>query len=121
MDYLLLFIFCLIFVLIYKCLIKKEDFSDISKGTMKTVPQLADDRVFEDIIVYSNDDEKAGIFHCIDNCQGTCVEYGVTGVGHCFPSKSKLNNNYHTVLRNYENEHDDIDKAATNLSFPALG
>jgi hypothetical protein len=121
MNYLIIIIICiLIFILLNRSL-NSEYFSDISKGTLKTVPQISDDKMFEDLIVYSNDDEKAGIFHCLDNCQGTCVEYGVTGVAHCFPSNSKFNNNYNTILRNFENEHDDTDKAASGLSFPALG
>lgn len=50
------------------------------------------DPMFEDITKYMSDiDEKnrvikTGVEKCLKNCDGHCMEYGMTGVGICFPS-----------------------------------
>jgi hypothetical protein len=52
---------------------------------------LLDDSLFNHVVTYENDDDpydsgsKLGIEKCLENCAGKCVEFGVTGIGHCFP------------------------------------
>jgi len=52
---------------------------------------LLDDSLFTQVVTYENDDypygngNKLGIEKCIENCPGKCVEFGVTGIGYCFP------------------------------------
>lgn len=52
---------------------------------------LLDDSLFANVITYENDDNlyengaMLGIDKCAGQCKGKCVEFGVTGVGYCFP------------------------------------
>jgi len=48
--------------------------------------------LFKDVITYPNDVSyyptptfKSGIQKCKENCKGTCVEQGQTGIAFCFP------------------------------------
>ncbi len=53
--------------------------------------QLLDDPLFSDVILYNNDPDpykngqKSGLQKCFDNCNGVCVEFGISGIAYCFP------------------------------------
>lgn len=61
------------------------------QGRRREGIDLMDDSLFKDIVVYSNDEDpyepggRLGIDKCLDECPGKCVEFGVTGIGYCFP------------------------------------
>lgn len=62
--------------------------SDIGKEVIRTGRDPYDDNVFADIITFNNDpiiNGKLGIEKCIEQCKGKCVEFGMTGIGYCFP------------------------------------
>jgi hypothetical protein len=52
---------------------------------------LLDDSLFSNVVTYNNDDDpyecgsKLGIEKCLENCPGRCIEFGITGIGYCFP------------------------------------
>lgn len=92
----------ILFVLIICCLIYSsncnENFTskhalnpNIYQGHRRDGIDLLDDSLFRDIIVYNNDEDpyepggRLGIDKCLDECSGKCIEFGVTGVGYCFP------------------------------------
>lgn len=60
-----------------------------------TVPDLLTDPLFADIIFYQNDkiidyptfkQGKLGLHKCFELCDGSCVEFGMTGNCMCFPN-----------------------------------
>lgn len=61
------------------------------KGIYSESINLLGDPLFSDVILYNNDEnpyvagEESGLEKCLDNCDGNCVEYGVTGITYCFP------------------------------------
>jgi hypothetical protein len=86
--------------------------------------KIHDDKLFADVKVYENDNDEGygrlGLDKCLEYCDGTCVEYGVTGVAHCFPSKNSIKQNYYTTLRDTEYETEEVDRAGSKLKFPAI-
>ena len=50
-----------------------------------------DDPLFADVGLYNNDinpyvaGEESGLEKCLYDCNGNCVEFGVTGITFCFP------------------------------------
>ena len=105
---------------------KTDNFDPLTKVITDRTPQaLQKDTLFSDIIVYENeyDDNgigRVGLDKCLEYCDGACVEYGVTGIAQCFPSKYNLNKDFTTIMRNEENETDDVDRAGTPFKFPNL-
>lgn len=57
-------------------IIKPPDDQDgnIYKGLKKYENTLIDNEV-----------DKGGIYKCLENCYGNCVEFGYTGTSYCFP------------------------------------
>lgn len=57
--------------------------------------QLLDDPLFSDVILYNNDPDpyddgqKTGLQKCFDECNGVCVEFGISGIAYCFPHEIK--------------------------------
>jgi len=60
-----------------------------------TVPDIVVDPMFADIIFYQNDPVidyptykkgKLGLHKCFESCDGSCVEFGITGNCLCFPN-----------------------------------
>lgn len=47
---------------------------------------ILNDSLFKNV-TYFNDDNKGrlGLDMCIEQCNGTCLEYGMTGDAYCFP------------------------------------
>ena len=49
-----------------------------------------DDKLFDDVIMYESDPadiNKSGVYKCLENCKGSCLEFGITGNTFCFPKK----------------------------------
>jgi hypothetical protein len=70
----------------------KEPFAnDIENDPLKKLRKernifdTKDDELFKDVITYMNENGRFGIDKCVDECNGLCVEFGVTGIAHCFP------------------------------------
>ncbi len=90
---LIITIFILLFVYCYKINKATENF-DTSKdiGYAKR-PDIIDDPLFKDVKTYNNDDnpyilgQRNGLEKCLDECEGRCVEFGVTGIAFCFPKE----------------------------------
>jgi len=87
---------------------------------IRVKPYIFDDKLFKDVLIYQNDDDRSGLDKCLGDCKGTCVEYGVSGVAHCFPRNTPIEPNYYSQMRNFDNEKEDIDRAGTKLSWPNL-
>jgi hypothetical protein len=57
---------------------------------IKSGNRTYDDKLFDDLISYENDPNdplNTGVFKCLTECSGNCVEYGMTGLAYCFPSE----------------------------------
>jgi hypothetical protein len=55
---------------------------------IKTGTRTYDDKLFDDVISYENDPNDSlntGVYKCLTDCSGNCVEYGMTGLAYCFP------------------------------------
>jgi len=96
-------IFIFIFVIYLLCIYDsndqaKEKFTSkyavndhVYTGRRRDGNDLLDDSLFSNIVTYNNDDNpyeqgsKLGIEKCLENCPGRCIEFGVTGIGYCFP------------------------------------
>uniref|UniRef100_A0A6C0EEQ8 Uncharacterized protein n=1 Tax=viral metagenome TaxID=1070528 RepID=A0A6C0EEQ8_9ZZZZ len=86
-----LLLFCIVlFIILYN---NTEHFDNATDEIAKKEfvyegAKLTDDALFKDLIIYDNDgtlDGELGIEKCSKNCKGNCVEYGVSGIGWCFP------------------------------------
>lgn len=70
--------------------------SDAANQSTLTPPTLYDsnlmnDSLFKDVVYYENDIRgdargRIGLDKCLENCNGTCLEFGITGNAYCFPS-----------------------------------
>ena len=90
-----------ILILIYIILVKLhivEGFGD--EITVKKTHDILDlSKQFDDLITYENDaDGRIGLDKCIENCNGYCVEYGLTGVAHCFPARDPQVKNFDGLI-----------------------
>ena len=76
----------------------REDFTSkyalnprMYEGRRQNGNDLLDDELFKSIVVYNNDEDpyepggRLGIDKCLDKCSGRCIEFGITGIGYCFP------------------------------------
>ena len=81
----LIILFLLIIYYIYHC--KIENFENSNTAT------ILEDPLFKDIIIFNNDEnpyekgQKIGLTKCLDECNGTCVEFGISGIAYCFPKQ----------------------------------
>ena len=89
---------------------------------IKQGPGIMYDSAFGDIILYQNDHVggRIGLDKCIEKCDGTCVEYGVTGDTTCFPRYAPIPSNKHTVERSFDNETEDVTIDMRNMEYPSL-
>lgn len=49
---------------------------------------ILEDKSFEDVVFYRSEPvwgEETGLQKCLENCNGTCMEFGVTNDSMCFP------------------------------------
>lgn len=68
-------------------------------------------RQFDDVVVYNNDSTgRTGFDKCIEQCNGYCVEYGLTGDAHCYEVKPDTRKNFNI----------DIAQNDTNLAYPGI-
>lgn len=94
-------VFCLIIFCAYK---KSEGFNSqyaindkIYTGHPREGYSLMDDSLFTNVITFNNDDDpyaqggKIGLQKCLEQCDGKCIEFGVTGIGYCFPKNIPSN------------------------------
>lgn len=74
----------------------ERDLSGFPNSTKPDVAQVLYDPTFEDVVTYNNDDnpyeegQLNGINKCLNFCEGTCVEFGPTGIAFCYPSIQTL-------------------------------
>lgn len=67
---------------------------DIYDPVYTTTGSIFSDPAFSDLIIYKNTINthnvvlQTGIDKCLKSCDGTCMEYGLTGIGVCFPDES---------------------------------
>lgn len=70
----------------------ERDLSGFPNSTKPDVSQVLYDPTFEDVVTYNNDDDPYkegqlnGINKCLNFCEGTCVEFGPTGIAFCYPA-----------------------------------
>jgi hypothetical protein len=97
-DYIIILFSIITIVLIIKQ--SQYEFMESLNDTLKTkdiltVPDIIIDPLFEDIIFYQNDKiidyptynlGKLGLHKCFELCDGSCVEFGMTGNCLCFPN-----------------------------------
>ena len=89
---------------------------------VKNGPKILDDKLFSDVVTYDNDPDaegRLGIDKCLEGCPGRCLEFGNSGIAHCFP-RYKPTENLYTATRNWENESDEFDRSANKLVYPAI-
>jgi len=89
------FLIILIFVLLlaYCCKINKLENFDVPEHGYVHRPDIMEDPLFKDVKTYNNDDnpymlgQRNGLEKCLNECEGRCVEFGVTGLAFCFPKE----------------------------------
>ena len=75
--------------------------NDENNGIPRNIPQefklykkdILDDKLFSDVIYYMSDndlDGDWGLDKCMDDCDGICVEFGMTTNAYCFPKDDGL-------------------------------
>ncbi len=83
-----------------------------------------EDPLFSDVITYENDivNNKIGLEQCLENCNGSCIEYGQTGIAHCFPNNNGkiLGSSYYENLRDNTFKTEDYSEKPQQLKFPNL-
>jgi hypothetical protein len=96
----------------------KSQMKDINKVDFG--PNLLNDKVFSDIITYQNNsDGRVGLDKCYEDCKGTCVEYGITGIAQCFPLNNPIKTNTNTI-QNLSTRLEDTDRTIDKLVYPDL-
>jgi hypothetical protein len=72
-----------------------ENLNGFPNSTKPDISQVLYDPTFQDVITYNNDDnpyeigQSNGINKCLNFCDGSCVEFGQTGIAFCYPSIHK--------------------------------
>ncbi len=62
--------------------------NNINKRKFKEKGEILEGKLFDNIKIYYNTPilgEQLGLEKCILDCDGMCVEYGITGNTFCFP------------------------------------
>lgn len=86
--------------------------------------KLNEDKLFNDIIYFENDNEPGGLLgieKCVKSCQGNCVEYGITGHAHCFPTRT-VSESYYQKFQEMDSDMstENIDQRENKLEFPNM-
>jgi hypothetical protein len=69
----------------------EKNLNGFINATKPSVSQILYDPTFQDVVVYNNDDnpyetgQSNGVDKCLSHCNGKCVEFGVSGIGFCYP------------------------------------
>jgi len=84
-----------------------------------------EDDIFANIITYENDiylDGKLGLEKCIEQCNGECLEFGQTGIAHCFPNDDKgiMKSSYYENLRDISYKTDMVGEKQDKLIYANL-
>ena len=98
-----------------------KKFDDLRK--IKPLNLLTEDVLFKDIIPYENQiDGRLGLDMCLEKCNGTCVEYGVTGNAYCFPDINKeiIKSTFYETLRDKTYQTENVDEKPQKLQFPNM-
>ena len=98
MQIYVIIILLIILVAYFSCSFENEKFTNkyvandhIYLGRRRDGYDLLDDSLFNQVVTYTNDDDpyacgsKLGIEKCLEGCPGRCIEFGITGIGYCFP------------------------------------
>jgi len=74
----------------YNTVTQKES-NPLTSDIMSDKMEILMDPVFSNVIVFNNDlnpyvkGEQIGLAKCLAECNGNCVEFGITGTATCFP------------------------------------
>lgn len=91
MDKQIMIIVIVILIAVYGVLVRNEFFEkDISTKSKNSLNTIYNDTLFDDTITFNNTPDELGIEICYKKCKGQCVEYGPTGIAHCFPTSSPI-------------------------------
>ena len=92
-------IILLLLIILLIITIKKSEhfkYDDVknSKSGVQTTPDILLDPLFKNMKFYLNDENpyeggKLGLDKCFEECNGSCVEFGVSGNTFCFPPLSE--------------------------------
>jgi hypothetical protein len=68
--------------------------TDTGKSLNTGSNDVFDDSLFQNVVIYQNNISgntvnSSGIANCIKNCDGTCTEFGYSGIGMCFREKNE--------------------------------
>jgi hypothetical protein len=105
----------------YSNIMYNKKFDDLRK--VKPLNLLTEDVLFKDMILYENQiDGRLGLDICLEKCDGTCVEYGVTGNTYCFPDKNKeiIKSSFYETLRDKTYKTENIDEKPQKMEFPSM-
>jgi hypothetical protein len=109
-----LIIFIVIFI--YLKYNKSEKF-DNTPTRIQPIFDIYKEPLFNDVIRFENLNNKSGMTQCAEKCNGSCVEYGESGIAHCFPIMDSYKSTFH------ENLHDnteDSNRKINKINFPAM-
>ena len=97
-------------------------FDDLRKSQPLSITY--EDPLYGDVKTHENnlDNMKSGLEECLDTCDGLCVEYGQTGIAHCFPNpKGKIaKSTFYESLRDKTYKSENYDERPHKLKFPNL-
>jgi hypothetical protein len=97
-------------------------FDDLRKS--KPLSITYEDPLYGDVKTYENDhiSNTSGLEKCLEKCDGLCLEYGQTGIAHCFPNpKGKIvKSSFYEALRDKSYKTENYNERSHNLKFPNL-
>ncbi len=86
--------------------------------------KFLDDDLFKSVVTYENDtfpEGKIGLEKCIQNCNGECLEFGVTGIAHCFPNEGDvIKSTFYETLRDKSYSTEMVDERPHKLVYANL-
>jgi hypothetical protein len=97
-------------------------FDDLRKSRPLSITY--EDPLYGDVKTYENNHvtHKSGLEDCLEKCDGLCLEYGQTGIAHCFPNpKGKIvKSTFYEALRDKSYKTENYNERPHNLKFPNL-
>jgi len=98
-------------------------FDDLRK--YKPLSITYEDPLYSDVQTHENEIEpggRSGVDKCIETCNGHCVEWGQTGIAHCFPNLQKqiYKTTYHEILRDKSHKYENVDEKPHKLVYANL-
>jgi hypothetical protein len=104
MKIILILLLILIFILLLN---KKENYKNNQNKDIIQGSEPLEGKLFDDVIMIKGAktlEGELGLEKCIKNCDGMCVEYGMTGDAFCFPKKTyeqKFTETIQSEITNY--------------------